>query len=40
LLLNRYVALAVVVSAAFLYNILAFHITMFPAGIVRGTVSG
>jgi putative oxidoreductase len=38
LLLNRYVALAVVVSAAFLYNILAFHITMFPAGIVPGLV--
>jgi putative oxidoreductase len=38
LLLNRYVALAVVVSAAFLYNILAFHITMFPAGIVPGLI--
>lgn len=38
LLLNRYVPLAVVVSAAFLYNILAFHITMFPAGIVPGLV--
>jgi putative oxidoreductase len=38
LLLNRYVPLALVVSAAFLYNILAFHITMFPAGIVPGLV--
>ncbi len=38
LLLNRYVPLALVVSAAFLYNILAFHITMFPAGIVPGLI--
>jgi putative oxidoreductase len=36
--LNRYVPLALVVSAALLYNILAFHITMFPAGIVPGLV--
>lgn len=38
LLLNRYVPLALVVSAAFLYNILAFHITMYPAGIVPGLI--
>jgi hypothetical protein len=38
LLLNRYVPLALVVSAALLYNILAFHITMFPAGIVPGLI--
>jgi hypothetical protein len=38
LLLNRYVPLALVVSAAFLYNILAFHITMFPAGIVPSLI--
>jgi hypothetical protein len=38
LLLNRYVPLALVVSAALLYTILAFHITMFPAGIVPGLI--
>jgi hypothetical protein len=38
LLLNRYVPLALVVSAGLLYNILAFHITMFPAGIVPGLI--
>lgn len=38
LLLNRYVALALVTSAAILFNILAFHLAMMPAGIVPGLV--
>jgi putative oxidoreductase len=38
LLLNRYVPLALVMSAALLYNILAFHITMLPSGIVPGLI--
>jgi uncharacterized membrane protein YphA (DoxX/SURF4 family) len=38
LLVNRFVPLAMVVSAAFLYNILAFHITMMPAGIFPGAI--
>ncbi len=38
LLVNRYVPLALVASAAVLYNILAFHLTMMPSGIVPGLV--
>jgi putative oxidoreductase len=38
LLLNRYVALALLTSAAILFNILAFHLAMMPAGIVPGLV--
>lgn len=38
LLLNRFVPLALLISAAFLYNILAFHITMMPLGIFPGLV--
>lgn len=34
LLINRYVALAVVALAAVIANILAFHITMWPASLV------
>lgn len=38
LLINRYVPLALMASAAVLANILVFHITMFPAGIVPGLI--
>jgi hypothetical protein len=38
LIVNRFVPLALVVSAAFLYNILAFHITMMPQGIFPGLI--
>jgi hypothetical protein len=38
LLVNRFVPLAIVIAAAFLYNILAFHITMMPTGILPGIV--
>jgi putative oxidoreductase len=38
LLANRYVALALIVLAAVLYNILVFHITMAPSGIIPGLV--
>lgn len=38
LLANRFVPLAMVISAAFLYNILSFHITMMPTGIVPGLI--
>jgi len=37
-LLNRYVALALLTSAAILFNILAFHLAMMPSGIVPGLV--
>ena len=33
LVVNRYVPLALIMLAAVLYNILAFHVTMQPAGI-------
>ncbi len=36
LLFNRYVPLALTISAAVLANILAFHLTMMPLGIVPG----
>lgn len=38
LLANRFVPLALVISAAVLYNILAFHITMMPIGIFPGLI--
>ncbi len=38
LLANRFVPLALVVSAAILYNILAFHLTMMPVGIFPGLI--
>jgi hypothetical protein len=38
LLANRFVPLALVVCAAILYNILAFHLTMMPMGIFPGLV--
>lgn len=38
LIFNRFVPLALVISAAFLYNILAFHITMMPLGIFPGLI--
>jgi putative oxidoreductase len=38
LLANRFVPLALVISAAFFYNILAFHITMLPAAIGPGAI--
>ncbi|HEY6449131.1 MAG TPA: hypothetical protein VIX60_00440, partial [Candidatus Cybelea sp.] len=38
LLANRFVPLALVVSAAILYNILAFHLTMMPMGIFPGLI--
>ena len=38
LLLNRYVALALVLLAAVLANILVFHLTMARAGILPGLV--
>lgn len=33
LLVNRYVPVALIMLAAFLYNSFAFHITMMPAGL-------
>lgn len=36
LLFNRYVPLALMISAAILANILAFHLTMMPLGIFPG----
>ncbi len=38
LLANRYVPLALVTSAAILFNILAFHLTMMPMGIFPGLI--
>jgi putative oxidoreductase len=38
LLINRYVPLALTMLAAVLVNILTFHITMMPAGIVPGLI--
>lgn len=38
ILVNRYVPLALVLLAAVLTNILTFHITMAPAGIVPGAI--
>jgi putative oxidoreductase len=38
LLINRFVPLALTIIAAVLANILAFHITMMPAGIFPGLV--
>ena len=38
LLVNRYVALALMITAAILFNILVFHITMFPMGIFPGLI--
>lgn len=38
LLINRYVPLALMATAAVLANILVFHITMFPAGIFPGLI--
>lgn len=38
LLINRYVSLALMLSAAVLANILVYHITMFPAGIIPGLI--
>ncbi len=38
LLIDRYVALALMATAAVLFNILAFHITMFPMGIFPGLI--
>jgi hypothetical protein len=39
LLANRYVPLALTILAAILVNIVAFHVTMAPAGIVPGLVA-
>lgn len=39
LLANRYVPVALIIVAAFLYNSYAFHITMFPIAIVAPIVS-
>ncbi len=39
LLTNRYVPLALVLLGAVLSNILTFHITMQPAGIVPGAIA-
>ena len=39
LLVNRFVPLALMISAAILYNILAFHITMLPMAIVPGIIA-
>lgn len=38
LLVNRYVPLALMAGAAVLANILVYHITMMPSGIVPGLV--
>ncbi len=38
LILDRYVPFALVVSAAVLYNMFAFHITMQPIGIIAPIV--
>src|SRR4051812_27858563 len=40
LLVNRYVALGVVILAAVIVNIITFHLTMDPKGIVPGVVCG
>lgn len=37
-LTNRYVALALMATAAVLANILTFHITMYPLGIFPGLI--
>ena len=39
LLVNRYVRLALVITAALVINILTYHITMYPAGIVPGLIA-
>ena len=39
LLVNRYVRLALVIVAALLVNILTYHATMYPAGIVPGLIA-
>ena len=39
LLANRYVPVALMMLAAVIYNILAFHITMMPSGIVPGLIA-
>ena len=33
LIVNRFVTIALIILAAFLYNSLAFHLTMMPAGL-------
>jgi putative oxidoreductase len=38
LLANRYVPLALMTSAAILFNIIAFHLTMMPLGIFPGLI--
>ncbi len=38
LLANRYVPLALITSAAILFNILVFHLTMMPLGIFPGLI--
>ncbi len=38
LLVNRYVPLALVALIGILYNIIAFHLTMNPSGIIPGLV--
>src|SRR3954468_6782722 len=38
LLINRYVALGLVILAAILVNILAFHLALDPGGIIPGIV--
>ncbi len=38
LLANRFVPLALMTSAAILYNILAFHLSMMPLGIFPGLI--
>jgi uncharacterized membrane protein YphA (DoxX/SURF4 family) len=39
LLANRYVPVALIIIAAFLYNSYAFHITMMPLGLVAPLVA-
>src|SRR5471032_1560977 len=39
LLANRYVPVALIILAGFLYNSYAFHITMFPIGLVAPIVA-
>lgn len=40
LLVNRYVPIALIILAAFLYNSFAFHATMAPAGLAAPIIVG
>jgi putative oxidoreductase len=38
LIANRYVTIALIILGAFLYNSLAFHLTMMPAGLPAASI--